>query len=67
MVFKRFEIQQAVHSLRMFEQKRKGQRSYWNPNIYTEERSKQIINAVSDRELQEAGVIDIKEIRRLAG
>lgn len=64
---KKFEIQFAAKSLRNFDDKDNGERTYWSPGLYTREYCKKIIDAVSDAELQAAGIIDIKEVRRLAG
>jgi len=62
---KSYQIRNAFTWLRRFEKKANGQLSYVNPHIYTVERCKQIINAVNDVDLSDAGV-PIKEARRLA-
>ena len=64
MGIKAFQIRNAVAWLRKFEAKRKGERSYVKPMIYTIERCKEIIDAVNDADLRAAGV-DVEEARRL--
>ena len=65
MGIKAFQIRNAVTWLKRFEAKSRGEKTYVNPQIYTIPFCKQIIDAVNDVDLQDAG-IPIKEARRLA-
>lgn len=66
MTYKRFEIQSAAYWLTRFERKRKGEVQYCNPGMWTEPVCKKIINACSDKELHDAGGVNIKQVRELA-
>lgn len=64
MIPKGFQIRNAVTWLKRFEAKGKGKRSYVNPQIYTLDHCKHIINSVNDVDLRNAGV-NADEARRL--